>query len=72
MIYIRNEGHIVMDAIHRQLTHYAYHIGQIVYLGKIIKGAEWQSLSIPKGKSKEYNQEKFAQAKTDQFFTDEV
>lgn len=71
-VYIRNEGHTVIDAIHRQLAHYASHIGQIMYLGKIIKGAEWQSLSIPKGKSGEYNAEKFKQKKTDRHFTDEV
>ncbi len=71
-VYIRNEGHTVIDAIHRQLAHYASHIGQIIYLGKIIKGTEWQSLSIPKGKSAEYNAEKFAQEKEDQFFTDKI
>ena len=69
-VFIRNEGHTVMDAIHRQLAHYASHIGQIIYLGKIIKGEEWQTLSIAKGESKAYNQEKFSQEKRDQFFTD--
>ena len=71
-IYIRNEGHTVIEAIHRQLAHYASHIGQIVYLGKIIKGQDWQTLSIAKGKSKEYNEEKFSKEKKDQFFTDGV
>ncbi len=71
-VYIRNEGHTVIDAIHRQLAHYASHIGQIIYLGKIIKGAEWQSLSIAKGRSAEYNQQKFSQQKTERHFTDEA
>lgn len=71
-VYIRNEGHTVIDAIHRQLAHYASHIGQIIYLGKIIKGSEWESLSIPKGKSKEYNQKKFTEEVGQKFFTDEV
>ena len=62
-VYIRNEGHSVIDAIHRQLAHYSYHIGQIVYLGKLIKGEEWQSLSIPKGLSNNYNAQKFSSRK---------
>jgi len=53
-IYIRGESHLVIEAIERQLAHYAYHIGQIVYIGKQIKNHEWESLSIPKGKSEEY------------------
>ena len=53
-IYIRGESHTVIDAIERQLAHYAYHIGQIVYVGKQIKSEEWESLSIPTGKSAEY------------------
>ena len=56
-IYIRSKPLSVMDAIHRQLTHYSYHVGQIVMLGKIIKGAGWISLSIPKGQSSQYNSE---------------
>lgn len=54
-IYIRAKPLAVIDAIHRQLTHYSYHVGQIVMLGKIIKGPEWQSLSIPKGQSAAFN-----------------
>ena len=54
-IYIRTKPLAVIDAIHRQLTHYSYHVGQIVMLGKIIKGSEWQSLSIPKGQSAAFN-----------------
>jgi len=56
-IYIRKEAQSVIDAIHRQLAHYSYHVGQIVYLGKLIRDNQWQSLSIPKGKSVAYNQQ---------------
>ena len=59
-ILIRNEKLSVVDAINRQLAHYAYHVGQIVFIGKMLCGENWISLSIPKGKSKEYNVEKFA------------
>lgn len=55
-VYIRKEPHSVMAAIHRQLAHYASHVGQIVYLGKSIKGDAWESLSIPKGESEAFNQ----------------
>lgn len=58
IIYIRNEPHTVEEAILRQLTHYSYHIGQIVYLVKVIKGPSWSCLTIPKNKSTEYNQQK--------------
>ncbi len=47
-IYIRNESHTVLAAINRQLAHYPYHIGQIVYIGKMVCDAKWTSLSIPK------------------------
>lgn len=60
VIYIRNQGHTILEAISRQLTHYAYHIGQIVFIGKILKDKKWISLSIPKRASKEYNQDKFS------------
>ena len=53
-VFVRGESHTVMEALLRQLSHYAYHVGQIVYLGKMRKGSEWSSLSIPKGKSEEY------------------
>jgi hypothetical protein len=55
-IYIRQEPLSVIDAINRQLAHYPYHIGQIAYIGRMIRGKDWQSLSIPVGQSKEYNQ----------------
>ena len=54
-IYIRTKPLTVIDAIHRQLTHYAYHTGQIVMLGKIIKGSAWKTLSIAKGQSATFN-----------------
>jgi Protein of unknown function (DUF1572) len=49
-IYIRNETHSVMDAIERQMYHYSYHIGQIVYIAKMLKSDEWQTLTIPRKK----------------------
>lgn len=54
-VTIRGEEHLVMDAVVRQIAHYAYHVGQIVYLAKTVKGRSWQSLSIPKGGSDQYN-----------------
>ncbi len=54
-ITIRSEKLTVIDALNRQLTHYPYHVGQIVYIGRMIKGGLWQPLSIPKGKSDDYN-----------------
>lgn len=56
-IYIRNEGLIVADAINRQLAHYPYHVGQIIYVGKIISNNNWQNLSIAKGASTQFNQQ---------------
>lgn len=46
-----------MDAIERQMAHYSYHVGQIVYIGKLLKNEEWESLSIPRGKSDEFLKE---------------
>lgn len=54
-ITIRQEELTVMDAINRQLAHYPYHIGQIIYIAKIIKNKNWKNLSIPKGQSQDYN-----------------
>lgn len=71
LVYIRNQGRTIVEAINRQLAHYAYHIGQIVYIARMIKGTEWENLSIPRGASKHYNQEKFAQEKGRKHFTDE-
>ncbi|MES2558934.1 MAG: DUF1572 family protein [Bacteroidota bacterium] len=55
IVYIRLEAHSVMEAINRQIAHYAYHIGQIVYLAKTIQSHQWQTLSIAKGMSKAFN-----------------
>ncbi|AXY78307.1 DUF1572 domain-containing protein [Paraflavitalea soli] len=54
-ITIRQEPLIVIDAINRQLAHYPYHVGQIVYIGRMLKDQSWKSLSIEPGKSAEYN-----------------
>ncbi|MEW4922725.1 DUF1572 family protein [Algibacter sp. 2305UL17-15] len=72
IIYIRNQGHTVTEAINRQLAHYAYHVGQIVFLGKLVKGGNWKSLSIPKGHSSTYNKDKFSQEKGRRHFTDDL
>ncbi len=54
-ITIRGQDHTVVQAINRQLSHYAYHIGQIVYLAKHFKSSEWKSLSVPKNRSADFN-----------------
>ena len=54
-VTIRSDPHSVLMAIHRQVAHYAYHVGQIVLLAKHMRGAEWKSLSVPRGKSEEFN-----------------
>ncbi|HKQ99945.1 MAG TPA: DUF1572 family protein [Pyrinomonadaceae bacterium] len=54
-VLIRGEEHTVVKAINRQTTHYAYHIGQIVFLAKHFRSAEWKSLSIPRNKSAQFN-----------------
>jgi len=71
IIYIRNEGHTVVEAINRQLAHYPYHIGQIVFYAKMLKKNEWTSLSIPKNKSNSYNADKFSKEKSIKNFTDD-
>ena len=55
-ITIRSEPHSVVGAINRQMTHYAYHIGQIVLLAKHFRSADWKTLSVPKNRSAEFNQ----------------
>lgn len=72
IVFIRNQGHTVTEAINRQLGHYAFHVGQIVFLGKLLKGNAWVSLSIPKGDSEKYNREKFNKAKGKRHFTDDL
>ncbi|WP_258099091.1 DUF1572 domain-containing protein [Marinoscillum pacificum] len=59
IVHIRNEAHTVMEAIQRQLAHYSLHVGQIIFLGKMQKGHDWSSLSIPKGESEQFNREMF-------------
>ena len=54
-VTIRGQDHTVVQAINRQLAHYAYHVGQIVYLAKHFRSSEWQSLSVPRNKSAEFN-----------------
>jgi hypothetical protein len=71
IIYIRNEGQTVLDAINRQLAHYPYHIGQIVFYAKMLKKVDWDSLSIPKNKSNDYNSDKFLKDKSVKHFTDD-
>lgn len=57
-ITIRGEPHTVLQAINRQIAHYAQHIGQIVFLAKHLRSSDWKTLSIPRGKSEEFNQRK--------------
>jgi len=70
-IYIRNQGHTVLEAINRQLAHYPYHVGQLVYVARLVANEAWQSLSIPRGNSAAYNAEKFARPPHQEHFTDE-
>lgn len=72
IVYIRNEGHTIAEAINRQLCHYSYHIGQIVVIGKMAKNTDWNTLSIAKNASKSYNTEKFSQNKTVKHFTEDL
>jgi hypothetical protein len=53
-VTIRGESHTVMQAINRQIAHYAYHTGQIVFMAKHIRSGKWKTLSIPRGKSEDY------------------
>lgn len=71
VIYIRNQGHTITEAINRQLSHYPYHVGQIVFIGKMLKDHQWESLSIPRGESGRYNAEKFSEPKMKGHYTDE-
>jgi hypothetical protein len=71
MIYIRNEGHTVVEAINRQLAHYPYHVGQIVFYAKQLKTGAWETLSIARNQSGSYNADKFSKEKGVRNFTDE-
>ncbi len=55
VVQIRGEPHRVYQAINRQLSHYSYHVGQIVYIAKQLCGQSWTSLTIPKGESRQFN-----------------
>jgi Protein of unknown function (DUF1572) len=55
-VSIRGEPHSVMQAINRQIAHYAYHCGQIVFLAKHLQASQWKSLTVPRGKSEDFNQ----------------
>lgn len=70
IVYIRNEGHTVLEAINRQLAHYPYHVGQIIFVAKMCKTGAWDSLSIPRNQSASFNADKFAQDKERKHFTD--
>jgi hypothetical protein len=59
-VLIRGEPHSVMQAINRQIAHYSYHCGQIVFIAKHFKGSGWKSLSVPRNKSAEFNTRVFA------------
>lgn len=61
IIYIRNQPHTIIEGLHRQLTHYPHHVGQIVYIGKMLLDLNWQSLSIPKGGTEEFNRKLFGE-----------
>jgi hypothetical protein len=62
-VYVRAEPHSVPQAIHRQMTHHAYHVGQLVLLAKHFAAGGWESLSVPRGKSREHNAKMFARAR---------
>ena len=64
-VTIRGEPHTVLQAVNRQIAHYAQHIGQIVFLAKHLRSAEWKTLSVPRGKSEEFNQKKTQSDKFD-------
>ena len=64
-VTIRGEPHTVLQAINRQIAHYAQHIGQIVFLAKHLRSSEWKTLSIPRGKSEEFKQHKVMAGKLD-------
>lgn len=63
IVKIRGEDHTVIEALQRQIAHYSSHIGQIIYIAKVCKDKDWNSLSIPRGKSKEFNEKLFGKGK---------
>ena len=71
VVYIRNEGHTVIEALNRQLAHYSYHVGQIVFIAKMLADKNWQTLSIARNRSGDYNTIKFERDKSRRHFTDD-
>lgn len=71
VVIIRNEELSVMEAIQRQIAHYAYHVGQIIYIAKMEQGNNWTSLSIPRNASDAYNAARFSHENKGKPFTDE-
>ena len=71
VVYIRNMGQPAEEAILRQLAHYAYHVGQIVYLARMLNEGNWTSLTIPKNQSKKFNQERFEKERRLKDFTED-
>jgi hypothetical protein len=69
IVYIRNEGHTVLEAVNRQLAHYAYHVGQVVYIAKSLRAKSWKTLSVPRGESKQFNAAKFKLPRRRKHFT---
>lgn len=63
IVYIRNEGDTVLSAINRQIAHYSYHVGQIVYISKLRTKESWKSLSVPRGGTAAFNKGKFSKEK---------
>lgn len=72
IIYIRNDGHTVVEALNRQLAHYPYHIGQMVFIAKMFRNEGWQTLSIARNRSGDYNSRKFSQEKERRHFTNDL
>ncbi|MFT4536095.1 MAG: putative damage-inducible protein DinB [Saprospiraceae bacterium] len=72
IIYIRNMGCTLHDAIIRQVSHYAYHVGQIVFIARMLKGNGFESLSVPLGESEIYNKARFAREQEIKHFVDDV
>ena len=72
VVYIRNEGHTVTEALNRSMAHYAYHMGQIVQTGVMLRGDDWETLSVARGKSTGYNAKLFSEAKRQANFTDRL
>jgi len=72
LVYIRSKGHTIDEALQRQLAHYAYHVGQLVFISRMLCKEDWKSLSIPKGQSRAYNQRATAEGKRKEHFTENL